>query len=81
MVPGTYTGSFAAEGLDNENIIVSYLYVCVHTVDGYDLEIAVLTLKLPMDAFYVVLQRTFIFTPEVTLVTFEESRSFDRLSL
>ena len=53
--------------------------MCVHTVDGYDLEITVL--KFPMDAFYVVLQRTFIFTPEVTLVTFEESRSVDRLSL
>ena len=41
--------------------------MCVHTVDGYDLEIAVLALKFPMDGFYVVLRRTFIFTPEITL--------------
>ena len=63
------------------NIIVSSLYVCVHTADGYDLEIAILTLKFTMDGFFAVLQRSFIFTPEVTMVTFEGSRSFDRLSL
>ena len=35
--------------------------MCVHTVDGYDLEITVLTVKFPMDAFYVMLQRTLIY--------------------
>ena len=33
-------------------------YVCVHTNDRYDLDIAVLTLKLLMGCFYVVLNET-----------------------
>ena len=56
------------------------MYVCVHTVDRYDLEIAVLTLKFPMGCFYVVLNTTFIITSEVTTVTFKEGRSIHRLS-
>ena len=56
------------------------LYVCVHTVDRYDLEIAVLTLKFPMGCFYVVLSTICIITSEVTTVTFKEGRSIDRLS-
>ena len=51
------------------------LYVCVHTVDRYDLEIAVLTLKFPMGCFYVVLSTICIITSEVTTVTFKEGRS------
>ena len=38
------------------------MYVCVHTVDRYDLEIAVLTLKFLMGCFYVVLNKTFTIT-------------------
>ena len=38
------------------------MYVCVHTADRYDLEIAVLTLKFPMGCFCVVLNTTFIIT-------------------
>ena len=56
------------------------LYVCVHTVDRYDLEIAVLTLKFPMGCFYVVLSTIFIIPSEVTTVTFKEGRSIHRLS-
>ena len=52
----------------------------IHTVDRYDLEIAVLTLKFPMGCFYVVLNITFIITYEVTSVTFNEGRSIHRLS-
>ena len=44
------------------------MYVCVHTVDRYDLEIAVLTLKFLMGCFYVVLNTSFIITSEVTTV-------------
>ena len=51
------------------------LYVGVHTVDRYDLEIAVLTLKFPMGCFYVVLSTICIITSEVTTVTFKEGRS------
>ena len=56
------------------------LYVCVHTVDRYDLEIAVLTLKFPMGCFYVVLNPTFLITSEVTTITFKEDRSIHRLN-
>ena len=59
---------------------MSTLYVCVHTVDRYDLEIAVLTLKFPMVCFYVVLKTTFIVTSEITTVTYKEGRSIHRLS-
>ena len=59
---------------------MSTMYVCVHTVDRYDLEIAVLTLKFLMGCFYVVLNTTFIITSEVTTVTFKEGRSIHRLS-
>ena len=59
---------------------MSTLYVCVHTVDSYDLEIAVLTLKCPMGCFYVVLNTICIITSEVTTVTFKEGRSIHRLS-
>ena len=38
------------------------MYVGVHTADTYDLEIAVLTLKLLMGCFYVVLNTTFTIT-------------------
>ena len=56
------------------------MYVCVHTADRYDLEIAVLTLKFPMGCFYVVLNTTFIITFDITTVTFKEGRSIHRLS-
>ena len=46
------------------------LYVCVHTVDRYDIEIAVLTLKFLMGCFYVVLSTNLIVTSEVTSVKF-----------
>ena len=59
---------------------MSTLYVSAHTVDIYDLEIAVLTLKFPMGVFYVVLNTTFIITSEVTTVTFKEGRSIHKLS-
>ena len=48
------------------------LYVRVRTVDRYDLEIAVLTLKFPMVCFYVVRSTICIITSEVTTVTFKE---------
>ena len=56
------------------------MYVCVHTVDRYDLEIALLTMKFSTGCFYVVLNTTFIVTFEVTTVTFKEGRSIHRLS-
>ena len=56
------------------------LYVCVHTFDRYDIEIAVLTLKFPMGCLYVVLNITFIITSKVTTVTFKEGRSINRLN-
>ena len=59
---------------------MSTLYVCVLTVDIYDLEIAVLTMKFSMGCFYLVLNTTFIVTFEVTTVTFKEGRSINRLS-
>ena len=59
---------------------MSTMYVCVHIVDRYDLEITVLTLRFPIGCFYVVLNTTFIITSEVTTVTFKEGRSIHRLS-
>ena len=56
------------------------LYVCVHTVDKYDLEISELTLKFLMGCFYMVLNTTFNITSEVTTVTFKEGRSIHKLS-
>ena len=53
------------------NKLMSTMYVCVNTVDRYDLEIAVLTMKFSMGCFYVVLNTTFIVTFEVTTVTFK----------
>ena len=54
---------------------MSTTYVFVHTVDRYDLEIAVLTLKFLMGCFYVVLNKTFIIISEVTTVTFKGGRT------
>ena len=56
------------------------MYVCVHTVDRYDLDISVLTMKFSMGCFYVVLNTTFIVTFEVTTITFKEGKSIHRLS-
>ena len=46
------------------------MYVCVHTVDRYDLEIAVLTLKFIMGCFYVVINKTFTITSYVKMAKF-----------
>ena len=47
-------------------------YVCVHTIDRYDLDIAVLTLKFLMGSLYVVLNKTFTITSKVKIVRFKE---------
>ena len=44
------------------------------------IESAVLTLKVPMGYFYVVLNTICIITSEVTTATFKEGRSIHRLS-
>ena len=57
------------------------MHVCVRTVDRYDLEIAVLTLKFLMGCFYVVLNKTFTITSQIKMARFKEGRDIHRLSL